>query len=160
MIALTRLALQISTVVLVIVALFTFIFGVHRVNDNEMYPNLNPGDLVFYYRLDQKYVVGDVLLYQYEGKSHLGRVTATERDQVDINEGGFMVNGSRQYEPKIYKDTLALQGGVNFPLTLGEKELFVMSDNRDQAKDSRMFGPLPEGKVAGKVFALMRRRSI
>ncbi len=143
-----------------IVALFTFVFGVYRVDDTSMSPNLNPGDLVFYYRLDKKYIVGDVLLYQYEGKSQLGRVTASPNDQVDINEGGFMVNGSYQYEPKIYKDTLALQGGISFPLTLGEGELFLMSDNRDQARDSRMFGPLPKDKVAGKVFTLLRRRGI
>lgn len=158
--ALIRLALQIGGVVLVIVALFTFVFGVYRVDDASMTPNLNPGDLVFYYRLDKKYIVGDVLLYHYEGKSQLGRVTASPSDEVDINEGGFMVNGAYQYEPKIYKETLAVQGGVTFPLTLGEGEVFLMSDNRDQARDSRLFGPLPKDKVLGKVFTILRRRGI
>lgn len=35
------------------------------------------------------------------------------------------------------------------PVTLGEDEVFVMGDHRDQSNDSRFFGPVPLSRVKG-----------
>ena len=65
------LILKILTVILVITLLFTYIFGVLRVKDERMIPNINPNDTLFYYRLDRKYLVGETVVYSYNGKNHL-----------------------------------------------------------------------------------------
>lgn len=37
------------------------------------------------------------------------------------------------------------------PVTLGEREVFVLGDNRDSSNDSRRIGPIPLDMLRGKV---------
>lgn len=155
-----RLLLKIVSILLIVTFIFTFVFGIYRLNDTSMNPNINPGDLIFYYRLDDKFLVGDTVVYYYDGQMKVGRVVAGAGDVVNIDEYGLNVNGARQYEPKIYRETLAFTEGVKFPITVGEGEIFILADNRDKGVDSRLFGSLKIKDVTGKIFALLRRRGI
>lgn len=158
--AVLRLAIKVTGVILLFVLVFTFIFGVFRVNDTGMVPNIAPGDLIIYYRLDKQCVVGDVVVCSYEDKKMTARVVALPGDTVDINEDGLKINSSLQYEPKIYKETMAFEEGVEFPIVLGTDEYFVLGDNRDRTTDSRLFGPVAKSDLYGKVFTLIRKRNI
>lgn len=154
------LILKILTVILVITLLFTYIFGVLRVKDERMIPNINPNDTLFYYRLDRKYLVGETVVYSYNGKNHLARIIATGGDEVDIDGEGLTVNSSRQYEPKIYKETFPIKEGITYPLKLKEDEFFVLADNREMTEDSRLFGGIKKGQIKGKAFILIRKNGI
>ena len=158
--AVLKLLLKLLTILLVIALIFTFIFGAFRIKDATMVPNVNPGDLILYYRLDRKFLVTEVVVFNYKGKNHLARIVAQSGDTVDINENGLVVNGSVQSESKIYKETLAFKEGVKFPLKLKENEYFLLSDNRDKGFDSRIFGAVEKKKIQGKIFTLLRRRGI
>lgn len=158
--AVLRLAIKVTVVILLFVLVFTFIFGAFRADDTGMVPNIVPGDMLLYYRLDKQCVVGDVVVCSYKEKKMTARVVALPGDTVVINENGLKVNDSLQYEPKIYKDTMAFEEGVEFPIVLGADEYFVLGDNRDRAKDSRLFGPVKKSDLYGKVFSLIRRRNI
>lgn len=158
--ALLKLIIKFVSILLVIAFVFTFIFGLYRVNDTSMVPNVNPGDMILYYRLDKNLVVGDTVVYSYNGKTSLARVVALPKDEVDIDEKGFKVNGSHQYEPKIYNTTLPFTEGVKFPVKLKEGEVFLLADNREKAVDSRLFGPVKIKDISGKIFTLIRRRGI
>ncbi|WP_025729194.1 signal peptidase I [Atopobacter phocae] len=155
-----KLFIKIVTFAIVIVSVFTFIFGIHRVNDTGMVPNINPGDMILYYRIDKKYLVGEPVVYQYKGDIKIARIVASSGDTVDIDENGFKVNNSHQYEDKIYKETLPFKEGIKFPVTLKEGEVFLLADNRDKATDSRLFGPVQTKDISGKIFTLIRRRDI
>lgn len=160
LLALLRLAIKIILFALVIVLIFTFIFGIFRMNDTTMTPSVNPGDLIFYYRLDKKCVVGDMVVFSYKGDKRIARVVALPGDTVDIEKSALKVNGNIQYEPKIYKETLAVVDGTAFPIKLKSNEYFILADNRDEASDSRLFGPVTDDDLYGKVFTLIRRRNI
>lgn len=155
-----KLMIKFTSILLVMAFVFTFIFGIYRVNDTSMVPNVNAGDMVLYYRLDKKFIVGDTIVYEYNGKKSLGRIVAISGDKVDIDERGFKVNNSNQYEPKIYKETLPFTEGIKFPLKLKEDEVFILADNRENAVDSRLFGAVKVKKISGKIFTLIRRRGI
>lgn len=155
-----KLLIKFFSILLVIGLVFTFVFGLYRVNDTSMVPAINPGDMILYYRLDKNLVVGETVVYTYKGETKLARVVAMPKDEVAIDDSGLLVNGSHQYEPKIYKETLALVDGITYPVKLKDDEVFLLADNRDKSMDSRLFGPVKISDIEGKIFTLLRRRDI
>lgn len=158
--ALLKLAIKIVSICLVIAFVFTFIFGMYRVNDTSMVPNISPGDMILFYRLDKDFVVGETVVYSYNKENKIGRIVAMPGDVVNIDEKGLVVNNSHQYEPKIYKETLSFTDGIKYPVKLKENEIFLLADNRDKSVDSRLFGPVEKKYIKGKIFTLLRRRGI
>lgn len=158
--ALLKLAIKIVSICLVIAFVFTFIFGMYRVNDTSMVPNISPGDMILFYRLDKDFVVGETVVYSYNKENKIGRIVAMPGDVVNIDEKGLVVNNSYQYEPKIYKETLPFTDGIKYPVKLKENEIFLLADNRDKSIDSRLFGPVEIKFIKGKIFTLLRRRGI
>lgn len=136
--------------------MFTFFFGIVRVNDAGMSPALKEGDLAVYYRLDREYRSGDVVVVNNVPR----RVIACAGDSVDIAADGLRINGYVQQEENITEETLPYEEGISFPVQIGEDEVFVLGDNRPYAEDSRNYGPVSGSAVMGQVFAVIRRRNI
>ena len=61
--ALLKLLIKIVSLCLIISFVFTFIFGMYRVNDISMIPNISPGDMILFYRLDKDLAVGETVVY-------------------------------------------------------------------------------------------------
>ena len=99
------LFIKMGILALLFLAIFTFVFGLFRNQDADMYPNIKDGDLVVYYRLDKDYIARDLLVLDYQGNRQVRRVVAVAGDTVDITEDGLLVNGSPQQEPGIYEET-------------------------------------------------------
>lgn len=158
--AMLLLLIKIVTVAIIVVSIFTFIFGVTRIDDMGMVPNINPSDMVIYYRLDKNFAIGETLVFEYKGRTYAGRIVAMPGDTVEIDSDGLKVNGNSQYEPKIYKETEAFVDGAKYPVKLEENEYFVLGDNRDKTVDSRLFGPMKKENIGGKIFTLIRGRGI
>ena len=155
---LLELIVKIAVIVTLAILLFTFMFGIYRNTSPSMDPAILDGDLVLYYRLDKKYDHYDLLVLDYEGKTEAFRVVASDGDEVDIHDGGLYVNGALQSEPRIFRTTDPYVEGVRFPLTVGSGQVFVLGDNRTNATDSRIFGPVNVSDTKGQVMAVLRRR--
>ena len=158
--ALLKLLIKIVSLCLIISFVFTFIFGMYRVTDISMIPNISQGDMILFYRLDKDLAVGETVVYTYKKENRIGRIVAMPGDVVNIDENGLVVNNSHQYEPKIYKETLPFKEGIKYPVKLKENEVFLLADNRDKTFDSRLFGPVDKKYIKGKIFTLLRRRGI
>lgn len=154
------LLLKIGFIFLILLVIFTFVYGVFRNGYANMEPSINAGDLVMYYRLDKNYVAQDVAAISYENKTYALRVVATAGDTVDISENGLVINGSLQQEDNIYEATQIYKEGIDFPVTLQEDEIFLLGDAREHATDSRIFGPVKAKDTLGKVMMILRRRGI
>ena len=155
-----QLLLKIAFIVLVVFLIFTFLYGIVRINDVSMKPAIKDGDLVMYYRLDKRFISGDVAVFENDGRITCGRVVAVAGDTVDITKNGLKINDAEQISQDIYFDTTQFKNGVDFPITVGEGQVFVLGDNRPKASDSRIYGCIDLKDIRGKVIAIIRSRGI
>lgn len=158
---LAALVIKVVGVVAVIVCLFTFVYGVHRNLDPQMNPAMKDGDLIIFYRLDKRYLFGETLLLDFQGKRQVRRVVAIAGDTVDFSErGDLVINGYPQQEASIYEATFRYENDLVFPLTVPEGQVFVLADARQNGTDSRVYGTVKVEDTLGKVIGIFRRRNI
>jgi len=149
-----------AAIIFVFVLIFTFMFGLCRYPDASMVPAVKDGDLVMFYRLDKEYVAQDTLVLEFEGQKQVRRVVAVAGDTVDITEEGLLVNGALQQEKEIYMATERYEEGVEFPYIVGEGEVFVLGDRRENASDSRIYGAVKNKDTLGEVMLILRWRNV
>lgn len=145
-----------SIAVAVALALFIrqFIFTPVRVDGSSMEPTLHHNDRLIVWRLGYKPKVGDIIVLHQNGKlPYIKRIIATQGQTVDIDYENHKVyvDGNELDEPYINEPT-ALEGDVVFPVTVDEDCVFVMGDNRNNSRDSRMsdVGMVKKEDIIGK----------
>lgn len=151
---------KIAAIIFAFALVFTFMYGFCRNPDVSMVPAVKDGDLVMFYRLDKNYAAQDTLVLEFGGQKQVRRVVAVAGDKVDITEDGLIVNGAIQQEKEIYQATKRYEEGVEFPLIVGEGEVFVLGDSRENATDSRIYGVVKNKDTLGKVMMILRWRDI
>ncbi len=151
------------TAVVGVVLLFTFGLRLIGVSGPSMQDTLYTGDRLLV--LNAAYCdfkAGDVVVINdYNAQlsdTLVKRIVAVEGQTVDIDFiiGQVYEDGRPLDEPYIKEPTYTSEG-VQFPLTLGEGEVFVMGDNRNQSTDSRdpKLGPVDERYLQGKALFLL-----
>jgi signal peptidase I len=155
-----RFLIKLLVVLLVVWAIFTFVFGIRRVSGETMYPRLRDGDLILYYRLEQDYQIGDVVTFQENGQKLQGRIVAQGGDVVEMTDGQLVVNGNIQSEEIFYDTYEGVFQDIELPYTVEADSYFVLSDFRSDGYDSRNFGAVSRKDLDGKVITLLRRRGI
>jgi signal peptidase I len=155
-------------------ALFSDAFEVPAAS---MYPTLLPGDHIVASKLRAP-EPGNAVVFRYPPApdvSYVKRVVATGGETVEIRRGQLLVNGREVprrrtempcsksnvgSECTIWQEALAgrtyfvatrSEEGTSFgPLTVPQGSVFVLSDNRENGADSRVYGPIPLGNVQGR----------
>jgi len=156
---LLSLVIKIVVIAAAAVMIFTFIYGFQRNTDPDMAPMVKDGDLVIFYRLDKDYAIGDLLALSFDGEAQVRRVVAKAGDTVDITKDGLVVNGAIQQELGIFQETRRYEDSVVFPLTVGQGQVFVLGDARENATDSRVYGAVNTEDTYGTVITLIRQRN-
>ncbi len=100
---------------------------------------------------------GEVIVFRYPkdpSKFFIKRVIALPGETITI-EGSTVRISNPQYpngfilnEPYIK----SMENGADLTEVLGDREYFVMGDNRDQSSDSRYWGVLQEERIVGRAF--------
>ena len=106
--------------------------------------------------------VGDVVVFRKEGLFVIKRVAAASGDTIEGKEGAVFLNGGPLQQPYVQHLGNPPAQLNNFgPLTIPPRELFVMGDNRDVSRDSRMpdFGLVDEKSVIGKALYILRPKT-
>ena len=159
--------LRLAIFLLVIWILFFQVVGVARVPNGDMYPRLDAGDMILYYRLDKDVKAQDVVIFRKatpdsdNPQTFVGRVVAVAGDTVEITDGGsLIVNGNYVSEPNIFYSTMPYEGLVEYPITLVPNQCFVLVDSRNGGTDSRYFGPVQKSELAGTVITVLRRNNL
>lgn len=149
---------NLAVMVLTLIVMFGVVFGFYRVSDNAMSPRVSAGDLLLYYRLEKQLRTQEVVVLRKDGKRYVGRIVAKSGDQVEVTEDACLkVNGNLIVETDIFYDTLRDGDHLDYPVTLGDGQYFVLGDFRIGAEDSRYFGPVEKSEILGKVLILFRR---
>ena len=167
----------------------------------DMYPRIDAGDLILYYRLERKFHAQDIIVFEkpsalleqvYEHQETaaeetrekspirkaldwLGfrdpadppktrfvcRVAAGPGDTVEISESNaVIINGNTIIETGIFYTTPPYSGFVEYPLTLGEGQYFVLADFRNGGADSRFVGAVNEEEILGTVITILRKNNL
>ena len=153
---------------LAIVWLLFFVFiGVTHMPSEDMYPRIDPGDFILFYRLDKDVKAQDIIVFEkevptLEGKHiFICRVVAVAGDTVDISEDNrLIINGNTVLEPNIFYLTPRCGDYVEYPITLGQGECFALADSRNSGTDSRYFGPVTKDEIDGTVITIVRRNNL
>lgn len=154
-------AIRASSMIVILYLLFGIIFGVTTMKNSDMHPQIHAGDLILYYRLDKNYVADDVIVAKVGDEQLIGRVIAKPGDEVDITkEGKVVINGSLVVENDIFYPTPQYDSEITYPVLLKEDEYFVLCDQRNGAKDSRIYGTIQKRNTKGKVITLLRKNNI
>ena len=157
--------LRLAVLLLVLWGLFFQVIGVSHVPSSDMYPRMDAGDLLLFYRLDKDVRSQDVILLEKatpdsngEKELYCARVVATAGDTVEISDDDrLIINGSQMIESNIFCSTPRYEGFTEYPLTLGEGECFVLVDRREGGTDSRYYGAVSKDEIAGTVITVVRR---
>ena len=158
-----NLVLKIFIIIALFWSLFVFVFGLHQVEETGMSPSIKPEDIIMYYRLDKNYDLLDPVVLKVKDTVQVRRVVAKAGDTVDITAKGLVVNGSLQTgleKDFVNGDTLPYKQGITFPITIKKGEVFLLGDNRQQAQDSRIYGPVKIKDTMGKLMWDLRRRNL
>ncbi|MEV7232057.1 signal peptidase I [Polymorphospora sp. NPDC051019] len=89
-----------------------------------------------------------------------GEVTALQRvvglpgDLLSCAGGRLHRNGAPAQEP--YLRARAELATEREPVTVPEDTVYVMGDDRAISRDSRAYGPVPDGDVTGRVVTRLR----
>ena len=121
---------------------------------NNMFPTIRDGELAIFTPF-KKPVLDTIILYEAGGETHVGRVKGQPGDMVEVQGGSLLVNGNVIYESLPY-DTP--EGDAEYPVSVGNDEVFVLSDYREITDDSRTFGCIPLEDVEGTLLFTMRYR--
>ncbi len=154
------LLLKIIIVESVIYILFFMVFGLARVKTNAMSPNINGGDLALFFHLDKHYETDDIATYVEGGKRYFARVVAKEGDLVDLREGQIYVNNYPIDSNKVFTGEISADTTIRFPYRVGNGEVFLLNDNRDEGHDSRDLGSYKIEGLDGKVISIVRTRGL
>jgi len=169
-----------SIIIAILIALFirTFIICAYKIPSESMKPTLLIGDHI----LVNKFIYGvkipllrttvipmkqpqqgDIIVFIYphdRSKDFIKRVIGVAGDKIEIRNKKIFINDKEFSDPYgTYTDTRVYlditQPRDNFgPVTVPEKSLFVMGDNRDNSMDSRFWGFVNLRDVEGKAFII------
>ena len=155
-----RFLLRALCLFILLFILFHYVIGLLIVPGNDMYPRLDTGDLIVYYRLSQDYLNQDVVCIRKLGTRYVSRIVGRPGDIIEVEDNALRVNGNRIQETGIFYPTPQYEGYVEYPLILGEGEYFCLGDHREGAEDSRYFGAVDSSEIEGLVIMLIRRNGL
>lgn len=99
---------------------------------------------------------GDIIVFRYPkdtSKFFIKRVIAIPGDTIDIQGNVVTItpkNGQKMTLTEPYIKSMSKNNSLKE--TLGDREYFVMGDNRDASSDSRIWGVVDRDKIIGRAF--------
>lgn len=151
--------LYIVVVVLVALTIRSFIAEPIRVDGDSMVPTLIHNEDMFVEKMSYWFndpLRGDIVICFYPGytESCVKRVIGLSGETVSVVDGAIYINGKQLDESAYWNGEII---GDMEPVTVGQREVFVVGDNRNGSKDSRnpSVGCIPYAKVVGRVVAVV-----
>ncbi len=110
---------------------------------NYMLGNPARGDIVVFDPPGDDGTADDPLLIK--------RLIGMPGDHIDFADNGVVINGVPLNEPYIKEACRAVDCNGR-AWDLGQNEYFFMGDNRNNSRDSRVFGPITKNRIIGEAI--------
>ncbi len=140
-------------IILLIIFLCSFIVTPVRVNGTSMYPTLKDGEIMLLNKINYRFhdiKRFDIVVVKTDNEKIIKRVIGLPGETLKFEDNTLYIDGQEVKEPYLKEET------ADFDLSLLEMEkvpsdcYFVMGDNRDNSKDSRMIGPVKKKQITGR----------
>lgn len=137
-----------------------FIFAPIIVDGHSMMPTLHNRDRMIVnklsYRISQPHRFDIIVFHATETKDYIKRIIGLPGDTITYKHDVLYINGNAMKEPYLDQYKKQTNGFLTYDFTykVPKGDLFVMGDNRQNSKDSRMIGPIQEKSVVGKAVLL------
>jgi signal peptidase I len=100
---------------------------------------------------------GEVIVFRYPkdpSKFFIKRVIGIPGDTINIEGNTVRISNAANPNGLILDEPYvkSMANGTTMTEVLGDREYFVMGDNRDQSSDSRIWGILQEERIIGRAF--------
>jgi len=160
--SLYEMAEVLSSAVLCIAVLFSFVLRFAGVDGNSMTPTLKHKEWLAVTAILRQPEHSDIVILSPRNGHHeplVKRVIALAGDEIDLADGRVLINGQPLAEPYLPGDVMTYpafepQGGLTYPAHVPEGRVFVMGDNRTGSSDSRSskVGFVRVDDILGKVI--------
>jgi signal peptidase I len=135
------------------------IFDAYKIPSGSMMPTLEPGDRVLAWSLGGRDPQrGDIVIFEpppsaasvggHVFTSVIGRVVAVGGDRIGVANGRLTLNGEAVDESYLSVGTTT--EGLE-STRIPADSIYVLGDNRANARDSRSYGPVPGDNVQARV---------
>ena len=133
----------------------TFVARPLTVGSSSMRPTLCPGDRILVRLWDDGLDGlrrGDLVVFEADGTRSplVKRVVGLPGDDVAIRDAELFVNGRRVSEP--YVDHASIDALYYGPVSVPDRQVLVLGDERASSVDSRDYGPVEASKIVGRVW--------
>lgn len=151
-----RLLVELAQTVLIAGLLFVgvnLITARIRVEGNSMEPSLHDAEFVVVNRLAYRWAEpsrGDIVVFRFPldlQRRFIKRIIGLPGDTIRVEGGQVYVNGQLLEEPYI-----AAPPRYTGQWEVGDQEVFVLGDNRNNSQDSQNWGMLPVEDILGKAI--------
>ena len=153
--------LLIGTALAIALIIKTFLFQAFYIPSESMVPTLKVHDRVLVNKLSYKLHDihrGDIVVFTKpkgeasDIKDLIKRVVGLPGETVEVRDCKVLINGNPLDEPYVKQWTRTCTFA---PKVVGDNQVFVMGDNRDDSQDSRFFGPISEDLIVGRAFIVV-----
>ena len=127
-----------------------------QIPSSSMEPTLRIGDHIWA-RKTERLERGDLVVFNPPddpGKDYIKRIIALPGEKVRMKNGLVYINGRKITEPyAVHTGSFRFPSRDDLrPLTVPKGMYLLLGDNRDNSRDSRFFGPVPESRIFGKAY--------
>jgi len=157
----------VKTITFVLLTAFVirfFIIQPFVVEGQSMEPNFHNNEYLLIQKVTAHfsgYSRGDVVVFKYPKDTRLDfikRIIGLPGDTVTIDENGVMITNAQNprgfyVQEKYLSQTYSYSDHQT--VSLGDKEYFMMGDNRDNSSDSREWGILEKKYIIGKTWFII-----
>lgn len=137
-----------------ILIIFNLCFSIVRVSGPSMLPTLHNNQFMLLSRYDKLdrfdiAVLNERLTEGGDSKKIVKRIIAFGGERVTVVDGELYINNVNYKEPYLDEKNIQDFKKVNFDITVPDGYVFVMGDNRDVSKDSRIVGSFKRDAIVG-----------
>lgn len=154
-----KTSISLSIFLVFIILIFAFIVRPYRISGDCMEPAIVDGKLYFLNKLYPylfNYKIGDIIVFNHEGKAWISRVVALEGEVIKINYKSINVNNKKLESNHILRNWENWDYGkyaIKKDFVVSKSHVFVLSDNLSaKHDDSRIFGAISNSSILGVIW--------